>query len=636
MACLVLVCDVEHAPLIDLASSITGYSVQTSKEIHQHSIIAYERKAFTATSLRHLRASNHKSVPVLSINLRCLSSNRHFSSADGSGDDGFEHEYLFLSGKFHRKDFCRFLSFVTGQSNPFSRIREKKRSVYIGLTYPNVRVALSNMAIVSVGADALELRVDLLQDEAKEEPFPSVDYVAEQLTLLRLHSELPIIFTIRLEPSGGKWPLNNTALATRYLEKALRWGVEFIDVEDHFGEDLRHSLLAQKRNSKIIASHHNFSGLLDWTSSSALDTYQKCASFGDVVQIAGIATDLSDTFEVQRFRSKVKDSATPSHNPPLSAFNTGKGGKLSRILNPFLQAMTHPLLPISSAPNQLSLVEANGVLTVLGETMARKIYMFGDPGSNTALMDKCFKELNLPHRAISLTYKQDSSIKSLLSEADCGGAVFEYPYSLQDQLVLDSRSTEALIGDSADTVSIEGGRLIGHSCLSIGIKALLTHEHATSALCGQDILVIGRSFSEASSVISAMLSLECGQIFTLGFSIPAEVTTRSTTCTPTEFEDALTCAGVFSTLPTKDRSLLTPLLGLIDKRHEKSKTKAMVYLDIHGSQKDPAASTARAAGWCTIMKENISAAVLAARLRVLVDQSIPYDFIRMVRRQQLY
>lgn len=93
---------------------------------------------------------------------------------------------------------------MTGQSDPFSMIRKKKRSVYIGLTYPNVRVALSNMAIVSVGADALELRVDLLEDEDKQESFPSLGYVAEQLTLLRLHSELPIIFTIRLQPSGGK------------------------------------------------------------------------------------------------------------------------------------------------------------------------------------------------------------------------------------------------------------------------------------------------------------------------------------------------------------------------------------------------------------------------------------------------
>lgn len=152
--------------------------------------------------------------------------------------------------------------------------------------------------------------------------------------------------------------------------------------------------------------------------------------------------------------------------------------------------------------------------------MPKKIYLFEDAGSNTALMDKCFKELNLPHRAISLTYKQDFSIKSLLDEADCGGAVFEQPSSAQDHLVLDSRSAEALIGDSVDTVSIEDGLLIGHNCLSIAIKALLTHEHATSALRGQNILVIGRSFAEASSVISAMLSLECGQIFTLGFSIP--------------------------------------------------------------------------------------------------------------------
>lgn len=205
MACLVLVCDVEHAPLVDLAASITGYALQSSKEeVGRNTIIAYERKAFTPSSIRQLRASNREGVPTLSINLRGLSGDRRDAAGDATGEDGFDHEYLFLSGKFHRKDFCRFLSFVTGQSDPFSMIRKKKRSVYIGLTYPNVRVALSNMAIVSVGADALELRVDLLEDEDKQESFPSLGYVAEQLTLLRLHSELPIIFTIRLQPSGGK------------------------------------------------------------------------------------------------------------------------------------------------------------------------------------------------------------------------------------------------------------------------------------------------------------------------------------------------------------------------------------------------------------------------------------------------
>ncbi|KPM41906.1 hypothetical protein AK830_g4652 [Neonectria ditissima] len=180
------------------------------------------------------------------------------------------------------------------------------------------------MAIVSVGADALELRIDLLHEEGQEGDFPSLDYVAEQLMTLRLQSELPIIFTIRLTPSGGKWPLTETHLAIQYLQKALQWGVEFIDLEDLFSSDLRALLLPYKGHTKIIASHHDFSGRLDWTSSDTLETYQACSAFGDVVQIAGVATGLTETFEVQRFRNKVRHASTLGI-PPLAAFDTGRG-----------------------------------------------------------------------------------------------------------------------------------------------------------------------------------------------------------------------------------------------------------------------------------------------------------------------
>ncbi|KAF7558222.1 hypothetical protein G7Z17_g168 [Cylindrodendrum hubeiense] len=205
MACLILIYDIENSFLIDLAASITGYalqpgSYQLSSGVRPNSIVAYDRKFVPSSDVR--LSKSHSDTPILNINLKCLD-NKQAKDHDGVVDD-FDHEYLFVNGKFHRKDFCRFLSFVTGQSNPFAQIRKKKRSVYIGLTYPNVRVALSNMAIVSVGADALELRVDLLHEEGQEGTVPSLDYVAEQLMTLRLQSELPIIFTIRLIPSGGK------------------------------------------------------------------------------------------------------------------------------------------------------------------------------------------------------------------------------------------------------------------------------------------------------------------------------------------------------------------------------------------------------------------------------------------------
>lgn len=116
-------------------------------------------------------------------------------------------------------------------------------------------------------------------------------------------------------------------------------------------------LVSQKGHTKVIASHHDFSGSLDWSSSDTDQVYNKCASYGDVVLMAGISTNLDDASEIRQFRDRMNSL---DGNKPLAAFNTGTSGKLSRILNPFLQATTHHLLPSSSAPDQLSLVESNG------------------------------------------------------------------------------------------------------------------------------------------------------------------------------------------------------------------------------------------------------------------------------------
>jgi hypothetical protein len=72
------------------------------------------------------------------------------------------------------------------------------------LTFPDVNDATPNLEIVSVGADVLELRVDLPREKGTTEGLPRLEYVAEQLLALRRRTELPIIFTIRFDDSAGR------------------------------------------------------------------------------------------------------------------------------------------------------------------------------------------------------------------------------------------------------------------------------------------------------------------------------------------------------------------------------------------------------------------------------------------------
>lgn len=116
----------------------------------------------------------------------------------------FDYEYLYSRKHFVRRDFVKFLAFILGQSHPNDSIVTKSRSTYLPLTFPDVSDALPNLPIVTVGVDALELRVDLLQEKGFTRRLPRLHYVARQFLALRRRTELPIIFTIRFDNSAGK------------------------------------------------------------------------------------------------------------------------------------------------------------------------------------------------------------------------------------------------------------------------------------------------------------------------------------------------------------------------------------------------------------------------------------------------
>ncbi|KAI8649185.1 hypothetical protein NCS57_01454700 [Fusarium keratoplasticum] len=625
MECLVLVHDASFSFVVDLAASITGYRVQAS-DIAKHEekgpfIFAVQRERVVQSGERSPRLQGLWPTSLV-INVASLDSvirtepNLHLE---------YHHEYLFWPTKFSCKGFSRFLTLVTGQSDPLAQIKSKQRSAYIGLTYPDIRVSLSNMPIVSVGADALELRVDLLREEDQLGDIPTLGYVAEQLVALRLQSELPIIFTIRLEPSGGRWPLEQKDLAIKYLRYGLLWGVDFIDVEDLLDNDLRNLLVSQKGHTKVIASHHDFSGSLDWSSSDTDQVYNTCASYGDMVLMAGISTNLSDASKIRQFRDRMNSL---DGNKPLAAFNTGTSGKLSRILNPFLQATTHHLLPSSSARDQLSLVESNGVLSVLGELSPTTAYFSQGQHPDASLMDKCFKELNLPHRVAVTGQKPDTLIQSLLKEPDTASVVFG---QFSDFSHLATQGFDLTDSGLVDTVVVGDGQMIGHNCQANGLNAVLLQENTPSAFADREFLVMSNSWDEARTVISVLLSLNCGKVWTLGFAAP-NISDKLSSLNIKVLSNSFNPAGVFCMSPSHDRTILAALVTMIAGRQNK---RRVIYLDTWGSPKDPGMTAAKASGWRIITQEHISAAVLVEMMRVSVDQSVPYSFVQMVKRQQL-
>ncbi len=165
-------------------------------------------------------------------------------------------------------DLPRFLALISGSSNNFDSLRQKRHSFFVSLTVPEVGPAVGLMKEVTVGSDAVELRVDLLDDPQDPGGLPSIEYVTEQVALLRSVISVPLIFTVRTKSQAGRFPDDAHAEALNLYRLAIRMGIDFIDLEIQFPDELLREVTENKGYSKIIASHHDPQGRLSWSNGS--------------------------------------------------------------------------------------------------------------------------------------------------------------------------------------------------------------------------------------------------------------------------------------------------------------------------------------------------------------------------------
>jgi len=318
---------------------------------------------------------------------------------DESITDRCDYEYLYTRSPFFRRDVSRYLGFILGQIGPHRDLTKKARTTLISTTFPDVHAALPNLDILSVGADAIEIRVDLLEEplpDGSVSKIPSLKYVGEQVMVLRQRTELPIIFTTRCTKENGRFPMDDPSLFYRYLARAIQWGCEYIDVELWLPEEIRRKLAENKACTKIISAFHDFSGNFKWTSPETQRLFELGAVYGDIVKMYALVNSMQENYELEYFRSTIQ--AKYPH-PPFSGLNMGPMGQLSRTLNKIFTPITHPLLPMIAAPGQLSAAEINAALHTMGQMPKQDIYGIGSFRSTSQAMffEKCFNELSLPH-----------------------------------------------------------------------------------------------------------------------------------------------------------------------------------------------------------------------------------------------
>ncbi|KAF9885338.1 hypothetical protein FE257_013055 [Aspergillus nanangensis] len=552
--------------------------------------------------------------------------------------DCCNYEFLYsLRSPFFRRDLTRFMSLILGQSRPHEDLKTKSRTNFISTTFPDVHAALPNLDILSVGSDAVELRVDLLVDPSQSvsDPIPSLRYVGHQLMLLRQHTEMPIIFTTRCTKENGKFPMEDPALFYKYLRRAIQWGVEYIDVELWLPEDIRKRLADDKGHSIIMSAFHDFSGTWKWTSPEAPRIFAESAKFADIVKMIAMASTVDANYELEYFRSTVRE--TYGAFPLLSAVNMGQMGQLSRALNTVFSPITHPLLPMIAAPGQLTAAEINEALHIMGSLAKRDLYAIGSFRSTpqSMFMEKCFNELSLPHSLTSIDRGPTTSIERVITQPAFGGASVHPPISSSTTCIPAVSEAAQAIGliDTIVAARVPGSQLIGENATWKGIRATLTRDYVPSAYRGRAAIILAGSEGEASATIFALRSLGVGAIYTVGFRASGPLADGLEPFTSIQSVKLVEQPFVIvSALPPEKSLLVQPLLRhyRTSGRASPPSTRGKVYLDLtRGERTGDPVGVAVHAGWTAYGIEDVNAWTTVETLRLLVGQNVPFDFVRM-------
>ncbi|KAK5706430.1 3-dehydroquinate dehydratase (3-dehydroquinase) [Elasticomyces elasticus] len=421
-------------------------------------------------------------------------------------------------------DFTRFLRTMTGRSGALDAVKRKRHSFFIALTAPTVQNVLPVLEQVTVGADAIELRVDLLVDPKASNGLPTEDFLIEQVALLRFSTTLPLIFTLRSVSQGGRWPEDDVKGALQLYRIALRMGFDFVDLELTAPEEVKEFVLGHRKMCNIIASHHDPKAQLSWSSNAEawMPFLDQARSYGDIVKLIGVAKTSEDNDDLKAFKKRV---AVEHPDLPFIAMNMGDIGKMSRVNNGFMTPVSHPALPAKAAPGQVSAAEIRKVLGIVGEISAKKMFLFGTPISQSrspALHNTLFADTGLPHEYGLFETDKVKDIEPLIRAANFGGGSVTIPLKLDVMPLLDGIDEAAKTIGAVNTIVPSEGEegktvLTGYNTDWQGmVLALRTAgAHGSTGVLKQSGMVVGGG-GTARAAIYALKEMGYAPIYLVG------------------------------------------------------------------------------------------------------------------------
>ncbi|CDK25383.1 unnamed protein product [Kuraishia capsulata CBS 1993] len=546
-------------------------------------------------------------------------SNSYFFSPHCSSDDEF---------KTLNASFANFIRTITGAPAPIP----DSRSFFVCLTYKNLGDAKSDLPDIGIGADAIELRVDHLASFDE-------DFVGEQVSILRNHSSLPIIFTIRTKSQGGLFPDDDIAKIESLILLAFKMGVDYLDLELTLPAALLDSVSSKRKFTKIIGSHHDFSGTLKWNNVEWENRYALAKGLNvDLVKFVGTATTFADNIALEKFRADHTEI-------PLIAINMGEFGKMSRVVNPLLTPITHKALPSASAPGQLTIQEINEAANLIGLLPAKKFYVVGTPVGHSrspALHNAGYKELGLPHSfELFDTGSVQEVNEKLFKSPTFGGCAVTIPLKIDviDQLSELSDSAKT-IGAVNTVLPLAAGGLRGDNTDWIGVAQSFYKSGVPklSKQAGISGLVIGAG-GTSRSAIYALNQMGCSTIYLLGRTASKLETVKDhfpssyNIKVVTTAEQALGAdpvSVIVSTIPgysDLDSSLLESITAFLGNGKSQSLFQPTLMEAAYKPKVTHIMKTAEEHGWKTISGYHMLANQAEEQFKLFTGMSVSYDLI---------
>ena len=359
--------------------------------------------------------------------------------------------------------------------NKILEIIKMKTEVCIPITAETAEEAIKDMKQAEKLADLVELRIDFIKniDENK-------------LKKLLKSKKKKIIVTCRPKNLGGNFE-GSEKEKINLLKKAIGLNADYIDIEiESNNKDIK-NIIGNKKNTKIILSHHN---LKETPSLKELGKkYNEIKKLNqDLIKIVTTANSINDNFTIFKLLKDKND---------LIAFCMGIRGQISRILAPkYGSRITFAALKEGkeSASGQISIGEMKNVYNIdLINNETKSVGVIGEFAENSMskyMHNASFREKKLDFIYMPFKVKKDELKEFInnLRKFSFAGASVTIPHKVEVMKCLDKIDETAKQIGAANTIVSKNGNLVGYNADYYGAVEALKEK---TNLKNKKALVVG-------------------------------------------------------------------------------------------------------------------------------------------------